>query len=445
MNRQVNALLVILVSFLLAHWLRFGDLPLSANYLQTLLLALVISSVILPATGAFRQEFEWEFMRKLCRLLAGWAVVLMVLVAFAAALKITDIYSRIWFGLWVIVSNVGLVSVLLISHAASARLRRITAENTPIVIVGAVQAAVRLEEQVAADSDSNLNIAGRFGEPWMGKDVEPVSALAAFVEAHKVQAVWIAIPFESKALLDEALEALRECVVDVNVIPDLHQYRLLNQSVSEWAGMPVISLASTPMTGAEMNLKSAFDRIGSAVLLIVLSPMFLLLVLLIRFSGPGPVLFRQSRHGVGGERIKILKFRTMSLHTETVGEVTQAVADDPRVTTVGRILRRTSLDELPQLINVLKGEMSLVGPRPHAVEHNQFYKSRIPKYMLRHKVKPGMTGWAQINGFRGLTDTGEKMALRIEHDLWYIQNWSIWLDLKILLQTPFVMLHSNAY
>ena len=145
------------------------------------------------------------------------------------------------------------------------------------------------------------------------------------------------------------------------------------------------------------------------------------------------------------EPIEIYKFRTMRLHREAPGQVTQAGPNDSRVTAVGRWLRRTSLDELPQLINVLKGEMSLVGPRPHAVEHNALYKSRIPRYMLRHKVKPGMTGWAQVNGLRGRTDTPEKMALRIEHDLWYIQNWSLWLDLKILLITPLVLMHRNAY
>jgi Undecaprenyl-phosphate glucose phosphotransferase len=238
---------------------------------------------------------------------------------------------------------------------------------------------------------------------------------------------------------------LRESVVDVNVVPDLEQYRLLNQSISEWGGLPVISLAGTPMTDSERRLKNGFDRLGAFLMLLFLSPLFLLLALLIKFTSPGPVFFRQRRHGVGGEAIEILKFRTMKLHREREGQVTQAAQDDERITAGGRFLRRTSLDELPQLLNVLKGEMSLVGPRPHAVEHNELYKSRIPKYMLRHKVKPGMTGWAQVNGFRGPTESKEKMALRIEHDLWYIQNWSLWLDVKILLMTPFVMSHSNAY
>jgi len=193
-----------------------------------------------------------------------------------------------------------------------------------------------------------------------------------------------------------------------------------------------------------LALKNGMDRLGALLLLILLSPLLLLIALLVRLSGAGPVLFRQRRHGFGGEVIEVLKFRTMELHSEPDGQITQARQDDARVTGIGRWLRHTSLDELPQLLNVLKGEMSLVGPRPHALEHNQFYTDRIPRYMLRHKVRPGMTGWAQVNGFRGLTDTEEKMLLRIEHDLWYIQNWSLWLDLRILLRTPFAMVGRNA-
>ena len=181
------------------------------------------------------------------------------------------------------------------------------------------------------------------------------------------------------------------------------------------------------------------------MLTLVLSPLLLIIAVLILLTDGRPVIYRQQRHGVGGEAIETLKFRTMRKEPEGGTAFRQAEQDDGRVTWIGKFLRKTSLDELPQLFNVLKGEMSLVGPRPHPLELNQEYKSRIPKYMLRHKVKPGITGWAQVNGYRGQTETEDKMALRIEHDLWYIQNWSLWLDLKILMMTPFVMIHSNAY
>jgi len=444
-TRQANALLVILVSFMLAYGIRFGYSPLPENYLLALLTTLLLSSIVLPATGAFRREFEWAVMRKLRRLIAGWAVVVLALISIAAMLKVTDNYSRIWFGLWVMITSAGLVLVLLVTHAAALRGRKHEQQARRVVLVGTGEAAARVERRLRVDPVTRMNLLACFGEAWSANPVLPISSLADYILDHRIQEVWIATPWQDNGLLDTALAALRESVVDVNVIPDLHQYRLLNQSISEWGGLPVISLAGTPLTGAEKRLKSAFDWLTALVLTILLSPFMLIIGVLVKLSSPGPVFFRQQRHGVGGESIEIVKFRSMVVHHERGGKVTQASPEDERVTAIGRFLRRSSLDELPQLFNVLKGEMSLVGPRPHAVEHNELFKSRIPRYMLRHKVKPGLTGWAQINGFRGQTDKPEKMALRIEHDLWYIQNWSLWLDVKILLLTPFVMMHRNAY
>jgi Undecaprenyl-phosphate glucose phosphotransferase len=445
MTRQANALLIVLASYLLTFWLRFGSVALPQHYVVSLLLSLVIAAVILPATGAFRKEFEWAVMRRLRRLIAGWAVVLLTLVSIAAMLKVTDWYSRIWFGLWTIVSTFGLIAVVLITHWGAIGKRNRDRHLHGVVLVGAGDAAARVEEQIRQHPASDMELLARFGESWSADPALPLSELAAFVESHKVHAVWIAVPWEDKRLLRESLDALTESVVDVHVVPDLEQYRLLNQNISEWGGLPVISLASTPMTDAERRLKQALDWVGALLITLLIAPLMILVALMILLTSRGPVLFRQQRHGVGGESIEIFKFRTMVVHSESGGAVTQARADDERVTWLGRFLRRSSLDELPQLFNVLRGEMSLVGPRPHAVEHNEMYKSRIPRYMLRHKVKPGMTGWAQVNGYRGRTETNEKMAMRIQHDLWYIQNWSLWLDLRILLMTPFVLFHRNAF
>ncbi len=445
MTRQANALLVILVSFLLAWWLRFGQIALPQPYLLAILFTLLVAAIVLPATGAFRQEFEWAMMRRLRRLVAGWSVVVLVLVSTAAILKETDTFSRIWFGLWVLITLAGLILLVLITHAAAVRTRKLEQKDRKVVLVGAGESAQRVESRLRDGNATSMNLVACFGEAWSATAVLPVSELAEFVIANKVQEVWIATPWEHKPLLEQALDALKETVVDVNVVPDLHQYRLLNQGITEWGGLPVISLAGTPMTGSERSLKTIFDWFAAFLIAFITLPLTLLIALLIKLSSPGPVLFRQQRHGLGGEAIEIFKFRTMQQHREQSGQVTQARKQDSRVTWIGRFLRRTSLDELPQLINVLKGEMSLVGPRPHAIEHNEVFKSRIPRYMLRHKVKPGLTGWAQVNGYRGITDTPEKMAMRIEHDLWYIQNWSLWLDLKILLMTPLVMIHKNAY
>jgi Undecaprenyl-phosphate glucose phosphotransferase len=443
--KNLQTQFVIFLAFLLAYYLRFDSLQMSSDYLIVLLIGLLTTAVIMPATGAFRHEFRWAFLRKTRRLIAGWSLVVTVLVTTAAMFKVTSDYSRVWFAYWVLLGGAGLFISQLIEHSWQIHRRKHSKTTRRLVLVGGGKNGERVEERISSDPDGELQLVARFGRDWSGKNPHPVDELAEFVANEHINEVWVAVPWDDRDLLESALKVLNESVVDVNIIPDLYQYRLLNQEIVQWGGLPVINLSGTPMTGTELRLKAVFDRLGSLFLLLLASPLFLLLALLIRLSSPGPVLFHQKRHGVGGEAIDILKFRTMKLHTEPEGQVIQASRDDDRITKIGHFLRRTSLDELPQLINVLRGEMSLVGPRPHAVEHNESFKSRIPKYMLRHKVKPGITGWAQVNGFRGITDTEEKMALRIEHDLWYIQNWSLWLDIKILLQTPLAMIHRNAF
>lgn len=442
---NISSLAVLLLSFLLAHVMRFGWVPLSTDYLVALLLGLLLSSIVLPATGALRDQFRMEPARKLRRLVAGWAVVVVGLVSIAAAAKVTSTYSRIWFGYWVLFGTAGLVFMQVAGFLWQKRSRKMFGASRRIVLVGAGDAARMVEERLAADKFGELDLVARFGEPWSENPVQAVDALAEYVEREQVSEVWIAVTLENSRLLEAALESLKNSVVDVYVVPDLHQYRLLNQQVSEWQGLPVISLSGTPMAGTELALKNVLDRVVAGALIVVLSPLMLVLYLLVSVSSRGPALFHQTRQGLGGETIDVLKFRSMKMHEERPGEVSQATRDDSRVTWIGSLLRRTSLDELPQLFNVLKGEMSLVGPRPHALEHNRFFRDRVPRYMLRHKVKPGMTGWAQVNGLRGLTDTDEKMSLRIEHDLWYIQNWSLWLDLQILLRTPLAMIGRNAF
>jgi putative colanic acid biosynthesis UDP-glucose lipid carrier transferase len=443
--KNLQTQFVILLAFLLAYYLRFDSLQMSTGYVIALLLGLLTAAVIMPATGAFRHEFRWAFLRKTRRLLAGWALAVTALVTMAALFKVTSDYSRVWFAYWVLFGGAGLFISQLMEHAWQTHRRKHSKMTRRLVLIGGGSNGKRVEQRILSDPDGDLQLVARFGHDWSGENAYPLEQLAEFVATEHINEVWVAVPWDDRKLLESALNALNESVVDVSVIPDLYQYRLLNQGIVEWGGMPVINLSGTPMTGTELRMKALLDRIGSFLVLLLISPLFLVLALLVKFSGPGPVLFHQQRHGIGGDAIDILKFRTMKQHTEPEGEVIQASRDDVRITPIGRFLRRSSLDELPQLINVLRGEMSLVGPRPHAIEHNESFKSRIPKYMLRHKVRPGITGWAQVNGFRGITDTEEKMALRIEHDLWYIQNWSLWLDIKILLQTPLAMIHRNAF
>jgi putative colanic acid biosynthesis UDP-glucose lipid carrier transferase len=251
---------------------------------------------------------------------------------------------------------------------------------------------------------------------------------------------------QEEQLIKEVLHRLRHSTITIRFVPGIFEYRLLNHAVNEIAGLPVIDLNATPMVGLNRLIKALEDRLLGFVILLLVSPLILVITVAIKLTSKGPVFFKQMRHGWDGKPIKVYKFRTMVEHEVVNGRIVQASRRDDRVTKIGIFLRRTSLDELPQFWNVLQGRMSIVGPRPHALQHNEQYKDQIDLYMLRHKVKPGITGWAQIHGWRGETDTLDKMKKRVEYDLYYIENWSLWLDIKIIFLTLFSgFIHKNAY
>lgn len=241
------------------------------------------------------------------------------------------------------------------------------------------------------------------------------------------------------------MSSLSQSTANIRLLPDLKMYQILNHGMSVTLGIPMVDISVSPIFGGRHLAKLLLDYTVALLILIVISPLLVVIALAVKLTSPGPVLFKQKRHGWNGKEIWVYKFRSMVVHQETHG-VTQATKNDQRVTPVGRFLRKTSLDELPQFINVLQGRMSVVGPRPHALAHNHEYMQHINKYSLRHKVKPGITGWAQICGYRGETDTLDKMEDRVKHDLYYMEHWSLWMDLKIILLTPLATLQNkNAY
>jgi putative colanic acid biosynthesis UDP-glucose lipid carrier transferase len=258
--------------------------------------------------------------------------------------------------------------------------------------------------------------------------------LADYVRTHAIGLVYIALPLANVPRLSALINALRDTTASVYFVPDAFAFDLIQGRVGEINGMPVFSVCDTPFHGTDAVLKRAMDvTFGGCAFLLVL-PVFVLIAAAVKLTSPGPVLFRQRRYGLNGEEITVYKFRSMTV-CEDGPVVTQATARDHRVTRIGRFIRRTSLDELPQLFNVLEGTMSLVGPRPHAVAHNEKYRRLINGYMIRHKVRPGITGLAQVNGLRGETDTLEKMAERVRYDLEYLRSWSPWLDFRILFKS----------
>ncbi len=263
--------------------------------------------------------------------------------------------------------------------------------------------------------------------------------------ANRIHVVFIALPLRAEARIAELLRALADTTVSVHLVADFLPYDLLRAQWSAIGSSPLVSIRETPFRGVYGWLKWLEDIvIGGLIVLIIALPL-LLIAIAVKLSSPGPVFFRQRRYGLNGKEIRVLKFRTMTV-CEDGATVAQARRDDPRVTRLGRLLRRSSVDELPQFLQVLTGEMSIVGPRPHAVAHNEQYRALIHGYMLRHKVKPGITGWAQVNGWRGETPDLSWMEKRVQHDLEYIENWSLIWDIKIILMTIFGRKKSqNAY
>jgi putative colanic acid biosynthesis UDP-glucose lipid carrier transferase len=287
--------------------------------------------------------------------------------------------------------------------------------------------------------------APRSGDPVTGTNLGSLDELAEYVRAQHIDMIYITLPMTAQPRILALLESLHDTTASIYFAPDIFLCDLMQARVQTIGGLPVLAVRESPFYGMDGLVKRAIDIVLASAILVLIAPLMLVIALAVKAGSPGPVLFRQRRYGLDGREIVVYKFRSMSTQ-EDGGVVTQATRGDPRVTPLGAVLRKYSLDELPQFINVLQGRMSVVGPRPHAVAHNEMYRKLIRSYMVRHKVRPGITGLAQVNGLRGETDTLEKMRARVEYDLAYLRNWSPLLDLKIVLMTVVVVLgKQNAY
>ncbi|MDQ3026943.1 MAG: undecaprenyl-phosphate glucose phosphotransferase, partial [Pseudomonadota bacterium] len=265
-----------------------------------------------------------------------------------------------------------------------------------------------------------------------------VDQVADYVKAHKVDMIYLAMPMASQPRILKLLDELCDTTASVYFAPDIFLFDLIQARMDTVGGMPVLAVCETPFYGVNGIVKRVSDVILASLIMVLIAPVLAAIAAGVKLSSPGPVLFRQRRYGLDGQEILVYKFRSMTV-TEDGGVIRQATRNDARVTPFGAFIRKTSLDELPQFINVLQGRMSIVGPRPHAIAHNEMYRKLIKSYMIRHKVKPGITGWAQVNGLRGETETVEKMKARVEYDLDYLRNWSLRLDLGIIWKTIFVV------
>jgi putative colanic acid biosynthesis UDP-glucose lipid carrier transferase len=342
---------------------------------------------------------------------------------------------------------------LLISYRVILRylLRWIRAKglnSRKIVIVGTGQAAKQFGQKINENVGLGFDLLGFYGKPLSKEDktcneddgeinhnLGDFTSLIIDAKNKKFDRIYIVLPLSEQHLTNDLINELSDTTVNVYIIPDVFTFELLQSKVENVVGIPSISIYSTPMQGVQSIIKRIEDIVLSIVIIILISPLLLLLFCLVKIISPGPAIFKQTRYGIDGKCFEVYKFRTMDSCPEK--DISQVIKNDPRVTGIGKYLRAHSLDELPQFFNVLMGQMSIVGPRPHAVHHNEEYRKLIQGYMLRHKMKPGITGWAQINGFRGETNTLDKMENRVKYDLEYIKKWSVLFDLYIVFITCF--------
>ena len=444
----------IAATFLVAYSLVL-DFPLPDFYLPPLVMSVMFVPFVFDGFRLYRGWRGDSLPREIIRVVTAWLSFLVGLVILAALSKATANYSRMWAVSWAVLGVLWLVITRLVLRSALGQVRAAGRNLKRVLLVGDAPMLARIAKALRDHPRTGFVVAGYVAaERYELPEFVELSHLGQLPRLgpltsgpyRNVDEVWIAYSLESRAQLSTALEQLNQCTAVIRIVPDLLSVELSNAMPSEVAGVSMLDLNRTPITGLNRVVKDLEDRLLAAIGLLIAAPVMILAAIGVKLSSRGPVFFKQRRHGLRGEAFQIYKFRTMHLHAEPGGQVKQATRDDERIFPFGRFLRRTSIDELPQLFNVLLGHMSLVGPRPHAEAHNRYYQTIIERYMWRHAVKPGITGWAQVHGLRGETESVEKMEQRLEYDLYYIQNWSIWLDLEILLLTLFRgILNPNAY
>lgn len=455
--QAVEALLLVALGYGIYEY--YVELGHPAFYVPVILAASLLANILFNAARTHRIAAYRTIFTQLGRVLVSWTLVITVLTVGIFFLKAGDLFSRVWLVSWYIGGAALLVAyrmalrALVMRWTDQGRLRRRT------VVVGGGTDAEVLIEQIRASASNDIQLLGLFddrfddrspetvaGYPKLGK----VASLIEFARRSQVDLVIVSMPLSAEKRVLDMLTQLWVLPVDIRLSAHMSKLKFTNKAYSYVGDIAVFDMADRPISDWNLVFKWIFDKVVALSALILLSPIMLITAIAIKLESKGPVFFRQNRHGFNNELIKIYKFRSMRTDMLDQGAAKLVTKDDPRVTKVGKFIRKTSIDELPQLFNVLKGELSIVGPRPHALQakaDNQLYYEAVEGYFARHRVKPGMTGWAQINGWRGETDTIDKIMNRVNHDLYYIEHWSILFDLYIVAMTPvsLVSKNENAY
>lgn len=427
---------------------------LNAPYTVMVVMLLAVMGLLYDQFAIYRSNTN--FTGKAVKLLQAWSLTFALMLTLGFLTKQTETFSRLLMGQLYVY---GLLAQLLL-HLGMRTLQRYVVthatEQDDVIIIGTGQLAAYLNQKITHNPWLSQRVVGCVVLP--GEQVTIASEISGLppvlgsldeliplIERYQIRTVYFAIALNASEIIENLYFRLLDHHVAVHWVPDIFSLRLVNHSVREIAGVPVLTLSETPLTGTRWVVKWLEDTVLASIILVLIAPVLLLVALAIRLDSPGPVFFRQERMGWNGKPFRIWKFRSMYVHPVEQGVVRQATRDDPRITRVGAFIRRTSLDELPQIFNVLRGEMSLVGPRPHAVQHDHEYAERIQQYFARHNIKPGITGLAQVRGYRGETRDVDMMVQRVQSDIEYINNWSLWLDLSILVRTFTAFTGKNAY
>jgi putative colanic acid biosysnthesis UDP-glucose lipid carrier transferase len=414
---------------------------------------LTLCLLLLALTFPGRNRFKDTLLTAGVDVFTSWISLLVILALCAYATSSFRLFDREVLLWWAAITPVAQWTAVWAGQRIVRQVAKASQNRRAAVVIGAGPLGVKVANALRESREQGVDFLGYFDDRTderVHNEAAPLrlGALkdaAPYVREHAIHEVYITLPLGSQPRIVELLEQVQGTTASVFFVPDVFGISIIQGRLQDMNGVPVVGICETPFTGTNELVKRISDIVLASLILVLISPLLLLIGIGVKLSSPGPAIFSQRRNGLDGEEIIVYKFRSM--RTMDDGHVVrQATKGDSRVTPFGAFLRRSSLDELPQFINVLQGRMSIVGPRPHAVAHNELYRQLIKAYMVRHKVKPGITGWAQVHGHRGETDTVEKMQARVEYDLEYLRNWSLGLDLQIIARTIMVVLRgSNAY
>ena len=442
-RRILFPIIIVCSLILFAKW--EGDL-FSTNYQILAILALLLSTHLFKEVSLYRALKIFPVFVAFSSLLARWFVFISILGLLGYPTGLYNYFTERVLLSWIIFTPVLLLLSQFLAWVIIYHLLIATQLIRNAVIIGANQLGYELSKKITEDRFLHIHIAGFFDDREIQRSqlitekqkLGELKDLVEYVKKNSIQIIYVCLPVIWNCRVKKLLDELRDTTASIYFVPDVFMFDLIQARLDRITGIPMVAICETPFYGFRKLIKRISDIMMALVILLLIWPVMLVIGIGVKLTSPGPMIFKQRRYGLEGEEIIVYKFRTMRV-CEDGTKITQATRNDDRITPFGRFIRRTSLDELPQFVNVLKGNMSIVGPRPHAVTHNELYRKLIHGYMIRHKVKPGITGWAQVNGLRGETDSLKKMSSRVDYDLDYLRNWSLTLDFWIILKTIFLV------